>query len=96
MPKKRKGQRADGLIKASAERPERTVQRKVWRADVTAHQFRHFFATTLYYVGVPELATQRFMGHADITTTKRIYQHIRDSEQNRYTALIDDYLDKKS
>jgi integrase len=48
------------------------------KASVTAHQFRHSFATDLYDAGVGVLEAQKIMGHADISTTYKVYTHIRE------------------
>ena len=34
----------------------------------------------LYEAGIGELEAQKLMGHADITTTKRVYTHIRERQ----------------
>ena len=59
---------------------EYTTTIKDWTADVTAHQFRHEYASMLYEAGIGELEAQKLMGHADITTTKRVYTHIRERQ----------------
>ena len=82
-------------IPATSLRPERTVQRQEYRATVTAHQFRHLFATNLFYAGVPDMVAQHLLGHADITTTRRVYQHIREKENQKYTAQLDAYVSGK-
>ena len=66
-----------------------------WKALVTAHQFRHLYASNLFYAGVPDKVAQKLMGHADITTTRRIYQQLREEEDLKYTALLDKYLEEK-
>ncbi|MBQ7816775.1 MAG: tyrosine-type recombinase/integrase [Oscillospiraceae bacterium] len=43
----------------------------------TPHQLRHAYATMLYEAGIDEKLAQELMGHADITTTRNIYTHIR-------------------
>lgn len=63
-----------------------------WTALVTAHQFRHLYASNLFYAGVPDKVAQKLMGHADITTTRRVYQQLRDEEDLQYTAMLNDYL----
>lgn len=45
----------------------------------TPHELRHTYATILYEAKVPEYTAQFFMGHSDITTTRRIYTHLRQS-----------------
>lgn len=84
------------VIPAYQNRPERVVERVVYRPLVTAHQFRHLFATNLYYAGVPDLVAQQLLGHADIMTTRRIYQHLREGESQKYTALLDAYVSGKA
>ncbi len=82
-------------IPATSLRPERTVERQEYRTTVTAHQFRHLFATNLFYAGVPDKVAQQLLGHADIMTTRRIYQHLRDGENLRYAAQLDAYVTQK-
>ena len=38
------------------------------------------------------MAAQRLLGHADIMTTRRVYQHIREAEDAKYTAQLDAYV----
>lgn len=66
-----------------------------WAAIVTAHQFRHLYASNLFYAGVPDKVAQKLMGHADITTTRRVYQQLRDNEDLQYTEMLNQYLAKK-
>ena len=66
---------------------------KIWKADVTAHQFRHEYASMLYEAGIGELEAQRLMGHADITTTRRIYTHIRERQISTAGAALEKYID---
>lgn len=48
------------------------------RSVLTAHYFRHNFASILYNAGVDVLSAQRWLGHADAATTLRIYSHLSD------------------
>lgn len=84
----------EAKIPSTAQRPERIVQRQEFRPLVTAHQFRHLFATNLFYAGVPDMVAQQLLGHADIMTTRRIYQHLREDETQKYTALLDAYVSR--
>lgn len=72
--------------------PGKTRTYYKWTAKVTAHQFRHLYASNLFYAGVPDKVAQKLMGHADITTTRRIYQQLRDEEDLQYTTLLNEYL----
>lgn len=86
----------EAKIAATSLRPERTVIRVEYRATVTAHQFRHLFATNLFYAGVPDMVAQQLLGHADIMTTRRVYQHLREDESQKYTAMLDAYVSGKA
>lgn len=66
-----------------------------WKAIVTAHQFRHLYASNLFYAGVPDKVAQKLMGHADIMTTRRIYQQLREEEDIKYTEMLNEYIDKQ-
>lgn len=68
---------------------------KVWKADVTAHQFRHEYASMLYEAGIGELEAQRLMGHADITTTRRVYTHIRERQLDTAGAALEKFISDK-
>jgi integrase len=82
-------------IPATTLRPARTVQRTVWQPNVTAHQFRHLYATALFEAGVPEQVAQVLLGHADIITTKRVYQHVRQSMIQSSTARLNLYFNNQ-
>lgn len=66
-----------------------------WKALVTAHQFRHFYASNLFYAGVPDKVAQKLMGHADINTTRKIYQELRDREDQQFVDRLDAYVTKQ-
>lgn len=79
-------------VPATSLTPAHTAERLEYKPLVTAHQFRHLFATNLFYAGVPDMVAQRLLGHADIMTTRRVYQHIREAEDAKYTAQLDAYV----
>jgi integrase len=60
--------------------------------EVTAHQLRHGYATFLYEAGVPVLAAQKMLGHANASTTMNIYTHLREKQEKSAAAKLDDYL----
>ena len=68
------------------------------KASITAHQLRHSFATDLYDAGVGVLEAQKIMGHADISTTYKIYTHIRESKLEGAASKLAAFYakDKKS
>lgn len=75
---------------------EYTTTIKDWIADVTAHQFRHEYASMLYAAGIGELEAQRLMGHADITTTRRVYTHIRERQLDTAGAALEKFISDKT
>lgn len=63
----------------------------VMMPSVTAHQFRHSFASDLYRAGVGEMEAMRILGHADISTTHKIYTHLREQQLRSAAAKLDQY-----
>lgn len=49
------------------------------------HQLRHTYATKLFEAGLDIREIQRVLGHADPTTTLRIYTHYRETMRERET-----------
>ena len=77
----------------------KTMFRKRWLKycreigfNITAHQLRHGYATFLYEAGVPVLAAQKMLGHANASTTMNIYTHLREQQEKSAAALLDNYL----
>lgn len=60
----------------------------VVRPAVTAHQFRHEMASAMYEAKVGELEAQKLLGHADISTTRKIYTHIREQQLQNATDQL--------
>jgi len=54
---------------------------------LTAHTFRHEFATILYYSGVDLLDAVRIFGHADSRTLTDIYAELRQAESGSVKKL---------
>lgn len=50
---------------------------------LTAHYFRHNFASLLYDAGVDVLSAQRWLGHSDPATTLRIYAHLKKQREDQ-------------
>lgn len=66
-----------------------------YHTDVTAHQFRHDFASALYEAGIGEMEAQVILGHADIVTTRKIYTHIRQRQIDKAATTLNDYFAKQ-
>lgn len=54
----------------------------------TAHQLRHAYATMLEENNVSEKDAQYLLGHAQISTTKDIYTHIREAKKEKIKSKL--------
>lgn len=62
-----------------------------YKSTLTAHVMRHGYATMLFEADVDVYTAQKYMGHADIQTTLRIYTHLRQRKQESSTAKLIKY-----
>jgi len=60
--------------------------------EVTAHIFRHNFATILYNAGVDVKAAQTILGHKNISITLGIYTHLDGKRKDEAAAKLNDYF----
>ena len=56
------------------------------------HSLRHYYASTLLEMGVPDMYAMRRMGHSSTSMLKAVYQHIKDKRQQEIDRQIDDKL----
>lgn len=82
---------AEGIEKTRIQNGKR-IRYMFWKPLVTAHQFRHEFASALYEAGVGEMEAQKILGHADISTTRKVYTHIRDTQIVAAAQKLEDYF----
>ena len=54
---------------------------------LTAHIFRHNYASVLYKQGVDVKTAQRLLGHATITVTMDIYTHLEELDADTISAI---------
>ena len=55
---------------------------------ITAHGFRHTFASLLFKSGVPPKTAQELLGHKNLETTMNIYTHVTDDDiDNAYNQF---------
>ena len=59
---------------------------------LTAHQLRHGTATLLYEAGVDVYTAKKVLGHSKVETTLGIYTDLRDKQEKKSLAKLDDYL----
>lgn len=62
---------------------------KMAGVDLTSHSFRHFAASALISHGASVKAVQESLGHADATTTLRVYAHLFPGDEERTRTALD-------
>ncbi|MGN8875285.1 tyrosine-type recombinase/integrase [Pseudoflavonifractor sp. HCP28S3_F10] len=63
---------------------------------ITMHWLRHTFCTLLYLAGVDVVQACAQMGHADVSTTLRIYTHLDAIHKRKSVDKLDSYLSGQS
>lgn len=59
---------------------------------ITMHWLRHTFCTLMYLAGVDVVQASAQMGHADVSTTLRIYTHLNAQHKRKSVEKLDIYL----
>lgn len=60
--------------------------------NITMHWLRHTFCTLMYLAGVDVVQACAQMGHADVSTTLRIYTHLDAIHKRKSVDKLDAYL----
>lgn len=85
-----------GLVKIEIEQRTdkngRKYPYKIYTPTLTAHQLRHAYATILFECGIDEFTAMNLLGHANITTTRQIYTHLRQKKRHDAAKTINDHL----
>lgn len=63
---------------------------------ITMHWLRHTFCTLLYLAGVDVVQACAQMGHADVSTTLRIYTHLDAIHKRKSVDKLDAYLKNRA
>lgn len=64
-----------------------------YKTTLTAHMLRHGYATLLFEADVDEYTAQKLLGHADITTTRAIYTHLRQRKNQESLDKLRAYVE---
>ncbi len=73
----------------------REYRREEHTPRIVPHQLRHEFATLCLDAGLDAADTQEIMGHASISTTQAVYQHITDSRRTRSFDKLEKFMAQK-
>ena len=63
-----------------------------YKPTLTAHVFRHGYATMLFEAGVDEFTAQRLLGHKHISTTRAIYTHLRNRKKEESLQKLRNFV----
>jgi integrase len=63
-------------LRAALYAADKTIEAKGKKSILTAHYYRHNYASILYNGGIDVLTAQKWLGHADAKTTLSIYAHL--------------------
>ncbi|MGH2848895.1 MAG: tyrosine-type recombinase/integrase, partial [Thermoleophilaceae bacterium] len=71
---------------------------RAWKAadlgrGLTAHEFRHTFASICIAAGVNAKALSTFLGHGSVTITLDRYGHLFPGSEREAAGLLDSYLE---
>lgn len=58
------------------------------------HDLRHYYASVLLTLGIPDIYIAGIMGHEDISLTKKVYAHLMEQKQVGYEKMVANYFSK--
>lgn len=61
----------------------------------TFHKLRHYYASVMLQLGVPDKYAEERMGHSTNQMLKRVYQHTFSSEHEKISDKIEQFFDEK-
>lgn len=62
--------------------------------DITAHALRHNYITMCWEAGIDVYATARFVGHANVATTLRIYTHLSAERAEENAKAVQELFER--
>ena len=83
------------VVHKSSGKNNRDYIKKIYTPRIVPHQLRHEFATICLDAGLDAADTQEIMGHASISTTQAVYQHITDSRRTRSFDKLEKFVAQK-
>ncbi len=79
-------------LKAGGRRGSRSNPKLQVIEEFTAHQLRHTYSSMLYDVGVDPKSAQKFLGHADLQVTLKIYTHLSEEKERGAVEALNRFL----
>ena len=61
--------------------------------NIRFHDLRHYYASLMLALGIPDKYAMARMGHATPDMLKKVYQHLMDDKNQEVTSQINEYFD---
>lgn len=58
------------------------------------HDLRHYYASVMLYMGIPDRYAMQRMGHSTDTMLKRVYQHLIEEKTNSIDESMTEYMNQ--
>lgn len=70
----------------------RKLQKKLNMPEFRFHDLRHYNASIMLALGVPDKYAMQRIGHSSNAILKNVYQHIMDDKQREFSKTLDEYF----
>lgn len=70
----------------------RKLQKKLNMSEFRFHDLRHYNASIMLALGVPDKYAMQRIGHSSNAILKNVYQHIMDDKQREFSTTLDEYF----
>ena len=70
----------------------RKMQKKLGMKEFRFHDLRHYNASIMLALGIPDKYAMQRIGHASNTILKNVYQHTMEQKQNEFSEALDKYF----
>lgn len=70
----------------------RKLQKKLNMNEFRFHDLRHYNASVMLALGIPDKYAMQRIGHSSTSILKNVYQHIMSEKQNEFSGVLDDYF----
>ena len=72
---------------------EENVYKYIFSPYLTVADLRHYYASLMLSLGIPDKYAMTRMGHATPNMLRNVYQHLRDEKDREATAAINSHFD---
>lgn len=92
--KKEDAKKTDRIIPHTPNSITKAFERATRRAKIVCrfHDLRHYNASIMLALGIPDKYAMQRMGHATSNMLKNIYQHLIDEKEKSVTDEVNDYM----